>query len=305
MPSLKTIRKRIVSVKSTQKITRAMKMVAGARLARAQARITALRPYAHKTGEVLKQVVATMPMAMPSGDGPVHPLLARRGEGRVLFLLITSDRGLCGAFNSNACRAAERAYREQISRSSVVEFATVGKKGRDFLLRRGVPVAQHFEGIFERLDAGSPQIISDWVMARFLREKYDAVFIVFNEFKNAISQIIRVQPLLPVPPVQGSGTGEQGGLEGAGEGASNLLFEPRQDVVLERLVPTYVEVTIHRALLDSNAAEHGARMSAMDSATRNAKTMIGKLTLQYNRARQATITKELMEIIGGAEAIKK
>jgi F-type H+-transporting ATPase subunit gamma len=229
----------------------------------------------------------------------VHPLLADRGEGRVLYVLITSDRGLCGAFNTNVCRAAERAYREQLTKSEVVEFATIGKKGRDFLLRRGVPVAHHFEGIFERLDAGSPQTVSDWVMGRFLREKYDAVHIIFNEFKNAIAQIVRVQPLLPVPHPASDATGEG---ESAG---SNLLFEPRRDVVLERLVPAYVEVSVQRALFDSNAAEHGARMSAMDAATRNAKTMIGKLTLQYNRARQAAITKELMEIIGGAEAIKE
>lgn len=293
MPSLKTIRKRIGSVKNTQKITRAMKMVAGARLARAQARITALRPYATKTGDVLKQVVATM----EGDEGPVHPLLADRGEGRVLFVLVSSDRGLCGAFNTNVCRAAERAYREQLPKSELVEFATIGKKGRDFLTRRSIPVAHHFEGIFERLDAGSPQIVSDWVMGRFLREKYDAVYVIFNEFKNAISQIVRVQPLLPVPhPTTDDAAASTG---------SNLLFEPRRDVVLERLVPAYVEVSVQRALLDSNAAEHGARMSAMDAATRNAKAMIGKLTLQYNRARQAAITKELMEIIGGAEAIKK
>lgn len=294
MPSLKTIRKRIGSVKSTQKITRAMKMVAGARLARAQARITALRPYATKTGQVLTQVVSTM----DGDEGPIHPLLADRGEARVLFVLVSSDRGLCGAFNSNVCRAAERAYREQLTKSEVVEFATIGKKGRDFLLRRSIPLAHHFEGIFERLDSGSPQIVSDWVMGRFLREKYDAVFIVFNEFKNAITQIVRVQPLLPVPQPEAVAN------ENA-SGGSNLLFEPRKDVVLERLVPAYVEVSIQRALLDSNAAEHGARMSSMDSATRNAKQMIGKLTLQYNRARQAAITKELMEIIGGAEAMKK
>jgi F-type H+-transporting ATPase subunit gamma len=292
MPSLKSIRKRIGSVKSTQKITRAMKMVAGARLARAQARITALRPYAVKTGDVLKQVVSTM----EGDEGPVHPLLANRGEGRVLFVLLSSDRGLCGAFNTNVCRAAERAYREQTGKSEVVEFATIGKKGRDFLTRRGIPVVRHFEGIYERLDAGSPQQVSDWVMGQFLRERYDAIFIIFNEFKNAISQIVRVQPVLPVPAPTGDGEGSAG--------ASNLLFEPRRDVVLERLVPAYVEVSIQRALLDSNAAEHGSRMSAMDAATRNAKQMISKLTLQYNRARQAAITKELMEIIGGAEAIK-
>jgi F-type H+-transporting ATPase subunit gamma len=292
MPSLKSIRKRIGSVKSTQKITRAMKMVAGARLARAQARITALRPYAVKTGDVLKQVVSTM----EGDEATVHPLLANRGEGRVLFVLLSSDRGLCGAFNTNVCRAAERAYREQTGKSDVVEFATIGKKGRDFLTRRGIPVVRHFEGIYERLDAGSPQQVSDWVMGQFLRERYDAVFIIFNEFKNAISQIVRVQPVLPVPAPTGEGEG--------GSGGSNLMFEPRRDVVLERLVPAYVEVSIQRALLDSNAAEHGSRMSAMDAATRNAKQMISKLTLQYNRARQAAITKELMEIIGGAEAIK-
>ncbi len=291
MPSLKNIRKRIGSVKSTQKITRAMKMVAGARLARAQARILALRPYATKTGQVLEKVVALMNQGV---EPDTHPLLAKRGERRVLFVLLTSDRGLCGAFNANVCRAAERAYREQSGRSETVEFATIGKKGRDFLHRRGIPVAHHFETIYERLEAGGPKVVSDWVMRQFLAEKYDAIYLVFNEFKNAIAQIVRTQPLLPVAQPQAKAAGA----------SSELIFEPQREAVLERLVPLYVELSIRRALLDSNAAEHGARMAAMDSATRNAKQMISKLTLQYNRARQAAITKELMEIIGGAEAIK-
>jgi F-type H+-transporting ATPase subunit gamma len=291
MPSLKSIRKRIGSVKNTQKITRAMKMVAGARLARAQARILAIRPYATKTSEVLKKVVAAMD---DDAKHAGHPLLADRGQRRVLYVLVSSDRGLCGAFNTNVCRAAERAYREQVGKSEVVEFATIGKKGRDFLHRRGIPVAHHFEQIFERLDAGSPRLVSDWVIGKFLHEDYDAVFVVFNEFKNAISQIVRVEPVLPLAAVGAVGDGEQ----------SEQIFEPGREVVLERLVPQYVALSFQRALLDSNAAEHGARMSAMDAATRNAKQMISKLTLQYNRARQAAITKELMEIIGGAEAIK-
>ena len=291
MANLKAIRKRIVSVKNTQKITRAMKMVAGARLARAQARILAIRPYATKTGEVLKKVVAAMD---DDAKHASHPLLANRGEKRVLYVLVSSDRGLCGAFNTNVCRAAERAYREQVGKSEVVEFATIGKKGRDFLQRRGIPVAHHFEQIFERLDGGSPQIVSNWVIGKFLREEYDAVYVVFNEFKNAISQIVRVEPVLPLAAVGAVGDGEQ----------TEQIFEPGREVVLERLVPQYVALSFQRALLDSNAAEHGARMSAMDAATRNAKQMISKLTLQYNRARQAAITKELMEIIGGAEAIK-
>jgi F-type H+-transporting ATPase subunit gamma len=291
MPSLKSIRKRIGSVKNTQKITRAMKMVAGARLARAQARILAIRPYATKTGEVLKKVVAAMD---DDAKHASHPLLADRGQRRVLYVLVSSDRGLCGAFNTNVCRAAERAYREQLGKSEVVEFATIGKKGRDFLQRRGIPVAHHFEQIFERLEGGSPRLVSDWIIAKFLREEYDAVFVVFNEFKNAISQIVRVEPVLPLAAVGAVGDGEH----------AEQIFEPGREVVLERLVPQYVALSFQRALLDSNAAEHGARMSAMDAATRNAKQMISKLTLQYNRARQAAITKELMEIIGGAEAIK-
>jgi F-type H+-transporting ATPase subunit gamma len=312
MPSLKIIRKRIVSVKSTQKITRAMKMVAGARLNRAQQRIVAMRPYAVKTGEILQSVSASMTQAAASAtehggaygedrsvEDLAHPLLARRAEKKVLFVVLTSDRGLCGAFNTNINKTTERAWRVKEGEGAEVLFATIGRKGKEYLTRRGASISQDFPKLYDNLDLGKARQVGAWLVPRFEKKEVDAIYLVYNEFKSAITQKVTFEPLLPLPaaPLPAEGTV----VAPAGE----FLYEPNQRALLERLVPMYVEISLYRSLLESQASEFGARMTAMDAATRNAKEMIGRLTLAYNRARQAAITKELMEIIGGAEALKE
>jgi F-type H+-transporting ATPase subunit gamma len=305
MPSLKTIRKRIVSVKATQKITRAMKMVSGARLNRAQQRITALRPYALKTQEVMNGVAATMlqhqadlEYSADNKDEPLHGLLQRRPERNVVLVVLSGDRGLCGAFNTNVSKAAWRTYREKTEAGAEVQIVTIGKKGRDYLQRRRATIAKDFPKLYDGLDLSKAALVAEWVVSRFEKAQIDSVYLVYNEFKSAITQQTVVEPLLPLAAEA----------EPSKEGVlapSEYGFEPNPRAVLERLVPMYVEISIYRALLESQASELGARMTAMDAATRNAKEMIGRLTLQYNRARQAAITKELMEIIGGAEALKE
>jgi F-type H+-transporting ATPase subunit gamma len=302
MPSLKAIRKRITTTKATQKITRAMKMVAGAKLTRAQQRILALRPYAVKTAEVLDSVAATMAAAAETAHEPIHPLLASRPEKKTLFLVLSADRGLCGAFNTNVNKNAERAWREKEAAGVEVGFATVGRKGREYLTRRKANVMQDFPRLYDALDLDKARMVARWIVPRFEKGEFDAIFLVYNEFKSAITQRVVVEPLLPLgKKLNGNGAAAGGGDKLA---PSEFLYEPHQRALLERLVPMYVEISIYRALLESQASFFGAQMTAMDAATRNAKEMIARLTLQYNRARQAAITKELMEIIGGAEALK-
>jgi F-type H+-transporting ATPase subunit gamma len=302
--SLKTIRKRITSTKATQKITKAMKMVAGARLARAQQRIVSMRPYALKTAEVLQGVASSINAsgADSATSDDNHPLLARRAEKTVLFLVLTSDRGLCGAFNTNILKATERAWKEKEAAGVTVKFATVGRKGREYLARRKGDNAQDFVGIYDALDLEKARIVATWIVQRFDRGEVDAIYIVYNEFKSAITQKLSVEKLLPLDEAPATATTTS---KDAAIGATEFLFEPDKRALLDRLVPMYIEISVLRALLESQASEFGARMTAMDAATRNAKDMIAKLTLVYNRVRQAAITKELMEIIGGAEALKE
>ena len=301
MANLKTIRKRITSVKATQKITRAMKMVAGARLNRAQQRITALRPYALKTQEVLSGVASAMvakqtDLDYSASDG-LHPLLQRRPEKTVLLIVLSGDRGLAGAFNANASKAALNTWRAKEAAGAQVQIVTAGKKGRDFLARRKGTIARDYPKMYDGLDLPKARTLAEFVVGKFERGEVDSVYIVYNEFKSAITQQVVVEPLLPLP--EGPAR-KEGALE-----PSEYVFEPNERTVLEHLMPMYVEISIYRALLESHASELGARMTAMDAATRNAKDMIARLTLVYNRARQAAITKELMEIIGGAEALKE
>jgi F-type H+-transporting ATPase subunit gamma len=304
MPSLKAIRKRISSVKSTQKITRAMKMVAGARLARAQARILALRPYAVKTQEILGHLVATN-RGDEEAEGaerverePDHPFLVERPEQTVVFLVLTSNRGLCGAFNTNVSKAAERAWRERAAQGQTVQIYTLGRKGRDYLRRRSAPVVHDFPTIWDGLDVSKARLVARTVVPELVKGEVDSIYLVYNEFKSAMTQRVVVEPLLPLRPSNGVAATTP-------VAKVDYIFEPNKAALLERLLPMYVETSIFRALLESMASELGARMTAMDSATTNAKEMIGSLTLVYNRARQAAITKELMEIIGGAEALKE
>ncbi len=301
MPSLKAIRRRIASVKSTQKITKAMKMVAAARLRRAQQAILELRPYAVKTAEVLGSVSQT------TGEGEsLHPLLTRRTDPRhATVVVLTSDRGLAGAFNANIVRMVDRRMQE-ISEAdgapAAIEVATIGRRGRDYYRRRNVNIVHDFPGAF---DGGPSKIalraheIARQLIEDFVEGRTDQVYIAFSEFRSAISQKPRMDALLPVQPVADSTPADT-----KAEAPTEYLFEPDRAALLEQLLPMYVAVTVQRAMLESLASEHGARMTAMDSATKNASEMIDSLTLQYNRARQAAITKELMEIIGGAEALK-
>ena len=341
MANLKLIRKRISSVKSTQKITRAMKMVAAARLAKAQMAITELRPYALKTLDVLSSV------ASRAGEEDVHPLLAHREARKVMLVVLTSDRGLAGAFNASVCKAAFQRWKELEAEGAEVSFAVIGKKGRDFLRRRNAVIRRDFTGVFENLSVERAGEIGRYIVTEYTRgglarlaaeaaegrnlapgsvdpasygdtpealttteegaetftpggsfedvePELDAVFVVYNEFKSAITQKVVVEPLLPIRPEE---------VEDA-DSTVDFIYEPSKRALLDRLLPMYVEVELFRALLESVASEHGARMTAMDSATKNAADMIDRLTLIYNRARQAAITTELMEIIGGAEALK-
>jgi len=288
MANLKVIRTRIGSVKSTQKITRAMKLVAAARLRKAQQNITRLRPYALEILDVLSMV------AVRAGeDEELHPLLARREQKHVMLVVLTSDRGLAGAFNSNINKAAHARWKKLEAEGQDVRFAVIGKKGRDYLARRGATIGHDFTGVFEDLSPDRAGEIGRYIVDEYTRHDLDACYLVYNEFKSAMTQEVVVEPLLPIQPQT---------LEA--DDAADFIYEPNKRALLDRLLPMYVEVEVYRALLESVASEHGARMTAMEAATKNADEMIGKLTLQYNRARQAAITTELMEIIGGAEALK-
>ena len=305
MANLKAIRKRISSVKSTQKITRAQKMVAGARLTRAQHRIQALRPYAVKTAQVLASVVgghADQSENEGASDDSAHPLLARRAEKTVLLLVITSDRGLCGAFNTNILRAASKIWHEREAAGQAVKIVTIGRKGRDYFRRRNAPVLEVLTGVWEKLDIEQARNIARKVLAPFVKGEVDSIYVVYNEFKSAMSQRVVAEPLFPLQ--KPAAPEAKGDAQPEWAGQLEYLFEPDRKALLERLVPMYIEVSILRALYESQASELGSRMTAMESATKKAAEMIGKYTLIYNRARQAAITTELMEIIGGAEALR-
>ena len=292
MPNLIDIRRRIRSVKSTQQITKAMKMVAASKLRRSQERVIAARPYAATLGATLASVTGRIP---PREDGaPAHPLLAQREEKKVVLVVVTGDKGLCGAFNTNVNRAAGAFVREKKKAGVEVSLVTLGRKGTDFWKRRTVPVLEARPGLFQRFGYDTAAEAARSLAARFTQGEVDAVYVVFNEFKSVISQIVGVKRLLPIELTE----------LGANEGGTDYIFEPGPDVILGRLLPRHVEFQLFRALLESNAAENAARMTAMESATKNAGEMIDSLTLTYNRARQAKITKELIEIVSGAEALK-
>jgi F-type H+-transporting ATPase subunit gamma len=293
MANLKAIRKRISTVKNTRKITRAMKLVAAARLRKAQENIQALRPYALQTIDIISSLAAR---AGEGDGGAAHPLLERRDPKRVMLVIITSDRGLAGAFNSGISKAAFKHYQQLVSEGKSVIVAAVGRKGSDYFRRRGVKVEHSLGHVFNALSYEKAREIGEQIIAEYTEEHLDAVYLCYNEFKSAITQKIVVERILPIEP--------KAVPEGAAASLQDYLYEPDQATLLSTLLPLYVNVEVYRALLESVASEHGARMTAMDNATNNAADMIQSLTLQANRARQAAITTELMEIIGGAEALK-
>ena len=292
MASLRDIRKRIRSVKSTRQITKAMKMVAAAKLRRAQDAIIAARPYAG----TLEQIIADL-AARSEGEGLAHPLLAAREVHKAEVVVLTSDRGLAGGFNSNVIRRASRFLYENAARYSEIQVSTIGRKGYDFFRKQpNVKIRKDFAGLYSRVSYQVAADIAKELSASFLAGDVDAVFLVYNEFVSAMTQRVTLAPLLPLQAIEGEGT--------KGSASIDLKYEPGRREVLERLVPQALSIRVYRAILESVAAEQGARMSAMDNATKNASEMIDRLTLQYNRTRQAVITKELMEIVSGAEALK-
>jgi F-type H+-transporting ATPase subunit gamma len=291
MATLRDIRRRIRAVQSTQKITRAMKLVAAAKVRRAQERIVEARPYAAKMRELVG--------ALGRGLGEdKHPLLAHRAGGRRLHVAVTADKGLCGAFNSNVLRRTL----EQVRRDAEGESTlfVIGRKARDFFRRRPWPIRGERVGLLDRVSFAQARALAGELMGAYLAGEVDEVWLVFNEFRSIAVQRVAVERLLPIEPAgAAAGAGEP-----AGGGAVDYLYEPAPDVILGALLPRAVEVQLYRVLLESAAGEHGARMTAMEAATKNAQEMIGLLTIQYNKARQERITKELLDIVGGAEALR-
>ena len=291
--SLRDIRKRIASVRSTQQITKAMKMVATAKLRRAQENILATRPYATKMFEVLSSLAArTSPDA--------HPLLYRREPKRVEVVVFTSDRGLCGAFNMNLIQRAEKFLQEEKARTEELALSFIGRKGRDYFRKRNVAMRREYVNLFGKVDFPLAARIGEDLVKSYIAEQVDAIYLLYSEFRSAIQQRIVLEKILPVTPRK-AGEGEE---TPKGPAAVEYIYEPSEVEILGKILPMYVEVQIYRALLESVASEYGARMTAMDNATNNARDMIDKLTLMYNKARQASITKELIEIVSGAEALK-
>ncbi len=285
MSNLRDIRRRIQSVKNTEQITKAMKMVAASRLRRAQEAILASRPYALKMLEVLSSLaLRTNPEA--------HPLLVTREPKKADMVVVTSDRGLCGAFNSNILRKAEQFMAEHPEWEFSLHL--VGRKAVEYFKRREANTRKISLDILADVSLPHAMAIGNDVVESYLEEEFDQVFMVYNEFKSAIQQMVVVEQLLPIKPMDVA----------EDHFAVEYIYEPSEDVVLEELLPRHINIQVYRVLLESVASEHGARMTAMDAASKNAGEMIDELTLLYNRSRQAAITKELVEVVSGAEAIK-
>ena len=289
MASLQNLRRKIASVKNTQKITKAMKMVSSAKLKRAQNRILAARPYAIRLRQILERVSQRV---SPS----VHPLFRQRPGEKIEILVVTSDRGLCGAFNANILRKALEALQEHKSRGVQVSVSVVGRKGIDFFNRRDWPVRQRWPGVFDRLTYEHGKDIGEDVIEQYTQGTFDELYLIYNEFKSIMQQQVIFRKALPIELSDVSESSE------TNDGGS-YLFEPSEDEIFAGLHEA-VFVLAYRVLLESAAAEQAARMAAMDGATRNAGELIQSLNLYYNKTRQAGITKELMDIVGGAEALR-
>lgn len=287
MATLRDIKRRIGSVKSTQQITKAMKLVAAAKLRRAQERILEARPYAFKMQEVLASLALR-------ADPQYHPLLCRRETGRKIVVVIAADKGLCGGFNANIMRRSLEVLRGTVGEVTVT-LVVVGRKARDFYRRRPYAIRSEQVGFFDRLAYDHAAALGRELANAYVAQEADEIHLVYNEFKSVATQRVVVERLLPIEPLQ------------APEelAAIDFLYEPSPQAILEGLLPKHVEVQVYRALMESLAGEYGARMTAMDAATRNASEMIDLLTLQFNKARQERITKELLEVVGGAEALRQ
>ena len=306
MPSLIDIRRRVRAVKSTQQITKAMKMVAASRLRRAQERTQHARPFATQMLRVLNGLASRV-------EPSAHPLLDDRtvpkAGGKVLLFVITADRGLCGSFNTNVIKAGGTFVADNVGRE--VTLGLIGRRGRDFFARRGFDVRYEQVNLFAHLKFEDAQAIARAAMEAFTGGEVDSVYLVYNEFKSVMVQRVVIERLLPIPrldiePAAATRPGE-GGAKPAAEGAHvpamEYLFEPGPQELFANLLPTHVEVQVFRALLESNAAFYAAQMTAMDAATRNSGEMIDQLTLYMNKVRQAAITREIIEVVSGAQAL--
>jgi F-type H+-transporting ATPase subunit gamma len=287
MATLLDFRRRIRSVKNTQQITRAMKFVSAARLRRAQEAALAARPYAKELMRVLRSTMARI-------ESPQHPLLARRPEERILVLVLAGERGLAGAFNTNILKEAIKLFRSKQGKKIVV--IPVGKKSRDVLRKTGMEFAGEYVNVLARVDFGVAREIANLITSLYAEEKVDAVYAVFSEFKNVIAPNLVTEKLLPVEKLESA---EETETEAAAA-QIDYIYEQPEEQILDRLLPRYVETQVLRALLESSAAEHAARMAAMEAATNNAGDVIEALTLHMNKVRQAAITKEIIEIVSGA-----
>jgi F-type H+-transporting ATPase subunit gamma len=286
MPSLIDLRRRIRAVKSTQQITKAMKMIAASRLRKSQERVVNARPFAIQTERVLRDLAART-------DASAHPLLAVREEKTVLAFVLTSDKGLCGSFNTNIIKAASQAILARPDQH--VNLGLIGRKGRDFFRRRGFPVIHERVNVFQHLKFEDAVAIADVAIEQYTAEKADSVYLIYNEFKSVIQQRIVAEKLLPIPRAD---------LNEADVAARvDYIYEPNPAELFERMLPGHVRVQVWRALLESAAAENAARMTAMDAATKNATDMIDGLTLYMNKVRQAGITREIIEVVSGAQAL--
>ena len=289
MATLLDFRRRIRSVKNTQQITRAMKFVAAARLRRAQEAALAARPYAKELVRVLRSTMARI-------ESPQHPLLAKRPEERILVIVLAGERGLAGAFNTNILKKAQEFFRGKQGKKIVT--LPVGKKGRDAMRKAGFEFAGEYVNVLARVDYGIAREIANLVTALYSKESVDAVYVVFSEFKNVMTPHLVVEKLLPVEAIE---SGEETEAEAAASGI-DYIYEQPEAQLLDRLLPRYVETQILRTMLESSAAEHAARMTAMEAATKNAGDVIDALTLHMNKIRQAAITKEIIEIVSGASS---
>jgi F-type H+-transporting ATPase subunit gamma len=292
MPSLKEVKNRITSVISTQQITKAMKMVAAAKLRKSQERIIQMRPFAQKLNSILKNLSAAQLNA--DGDNWYSHV---REEKKILIVAVSSDRGLCGSFNSNIFKGVNRLidekYADQFKKGNVTVLS-IGRKSADYFGKRKCTLVSDFTSLISNLTFDSVARSAEFIMQAFKEGKYDKVEIVYNEFKNVATQILRVEQFLPIVPPAADNTASQ----------VDYIYQPGQEEILTGLIPKSLKVQLYKAVLDSNAAENGARMTAMDKATDNAGELLKQLKLTYNRTRQAAITKEILEIVGGAEALK-
>jgi len=291
MATLRDIRKRLKAIQSTKKITAAMKMVAAAKMRKVQDRMLNFRPYASRMGTVLTDLASV-------AERELHPLLALRMKKNVEVIVITSDKGLCGAFNTNILKAANN-YINDLKKEGVgLTVSVVGRKARDFFKRRNVPMRNAWVGLSGRISYANAQEIAVSVIEGYTGETFDEVVVIYNEFKSMIAQKVTIMKLLPVGVIEGEASQKEASM------TADYVYEPSRAAIFERLLPKYIEIQAYKALLESSAAEEAARMAAMENATKNCSELIVKVTLLANKVRQAAITGELMDIVGGVEALK-